>query len=265
MVTEKKSKYLNRLRNLIVNSPVMVLLIWELFVRLNFIHKGYFPPPSAIITRLFYLVFQSSEFLYTLWCSVKRLALGTLIAFPSGILLGFAIGLNQKFEKILSPLLAITYPIPKLAILPFLMIIFGIGDTSKIAIIAIGVFYYVVFNVIHGVRELAATYFDIAFIYRVPLIKKLFYVIFKGVLPDILNGCKIGLGYGLIMVIASEFIAAKNGIGFFMWNAWDQFRIIDMYASLVVLSVIGSAIFLGFDYLRDRLPWKKINHDNEAI
>lgn len=242
--------------NSIFTAPVILLIVWEMLSRFNIISSIYFPSPSDIFLRFSQLLFINTGLLSDIGFSLKRLIFGVIISVPLAVLSGMAIGLSQKISAFITPLISITYPIPKLSILPFLMIVFGIGDASKVAIISIGIFYLVLLNVIYAVKGLPRIYFDIIFIYRIPFLKRNFSVVLKGILPDILNGCKIGIGYGLVMVVASEFIAARNGIGFFMWNAWDQFRIKDLYVGLLIFSLMGIVIFFVFDWLISRLKWK---------
>ena len=237
----------------IFTAPVVIFILWELLSRFKVISDIYFPAPVIILQRLIYLLFQEPKFLSDILFSLKRLTFGVIISVPCAIALGLSIGLDKRISRFLTPLISITYPIPKLSVLPLLMIILGIGDISKIAIIAIGIFYLVLLNVIHGIQGLPAVYFYIIKIYRIPFVKRIYSIILKGILPDILHGCKVGIGYGLVMVVASEFIAAKNGIGFFMWNAWDQFRIKDVYVGLAVFSLMGLAIFTLFDWLLSKL------------
>jgi ABC-type nitrate/sulfonate/bicarbonate transport system permease component len=261
MVKRKTSASIKRLGGRIVTSPVCFLSLWEGLSRFNVVNPTYFPPPVDIFLRLIQLLLHSPGFLLDIRCSFMRLAMGVIIAVPVAIVLGVGIGLSRKIERFLNPLIAITYPIPKLCILPFLMIILGVGDASKVAIIAIGIFYLVLLSVVHGIKGLPDIYFDIAFVYHIPFAKRIFSVVLKGILPDILNGCKLGIGYGLVMVVAGEFIAAKNGVGFFMWNAWDQFRINDLYVGLFFFSLVGLGVFMLFDWFLSRLQWRSRNVD----
>jgi len=246
-----------KVSSIIISSPVFFLLFWEIMVRLTLINADYFPAPSTILNQLIRNIFLNQDFQNDLVSSLWRLIIGILIACPSATALGFFIGLNKSAAAFFNPLIALTYPIPKLAILPFLMIVFGIGNASKIAIIAIGIFYLLLINVIHGIKGLPQEYFDIMRIYRISFWQRMYAIILKGILPDIYNGCKLGIGYGLVMVVAGEFIAARNGIGFFMWNAWDQFRIVDLYVGLFVFALLGFMIFFLFDRLQAGLKWRR--------
>jgi NitT/TauT family transport system permease protein len=243
----------------LLNAPVILLVLWELLAHFELIDSRYFPAPVAILRRLIVLLWHDPKFLSDLSFSLKRLALGTVLAVPLAVAFGLIMGLNQRMSRFLSPLISVTYPIPKLSVLPLLMILLGIGDASKIAIIAIGIFYLVLLSMIHGIRRMPEVYSYIVQIYRIPFFKKVYSIVLKGVLPDILYGCKIGIGYGLVMVVAGEFFAAKNGVGFFMWNAWDQFRILDVYVGLAVFSLMGLAVFSFFDQLLSRLKWQGHN------
>jgi ABC-type nitrate/sulfonate/bicarbonate transport system permease component len=242
------------------SSIVTLLIIWEIASKNNFINSLYFPSPSEVISRLFYLIFNETAFLGDIWASTYRLIYGSIISIPPAIILGVAIGLNKYVDLFFKPLIAITYPIPKLAIFPLLLVIFGMGDASKIAMIAIGIFYLVFLNTTHGVERLSSSgYFDIVLIYRIPFWKKLFQVVIRGTLPEILDGIKIGMGYGLVMVVAGEFSASRRGVGCFMWNAWDQFRIKDLYCGLAILSLLGFMIFFVLDSIKNNLKGFKSN------
>lgn len=236
-------------------SPLCCVLGWELAVRGGLLSDTFFPPPTAIFFRLCTLLFSDRAFLQDCYWSVYRLCVGSFIAIPLGVAVGGAIGFHKKIDYILSPLVAFLYPLPKLVLLPLLMIMLGIGDAPKVAIVVIGVFFHVLLAVVHGVKGFASQYFEMVTVFKIPFWKRVTQVYLKGLFPDILNGCKVGVGYGLVMVVAGEFIAAKNGVGFFMWNAWDQFRIIDMYVGLFVFALAGLGVFVFFDSVRYGLKW----------
>jgi len=235
-------------------SIVILLSLWEIAARNNWIQAVYFPPPSKIMVRLFHLFFNEPSFLNDIYASSYRLVVGSFIGIPPAIFLSLGIYLNRYIASFFNPLIAVTYPVPKLAVFPLLLIIFGIGDASKIAIIALGIFYLVLLSTTHGLKRILSTeYADIITIYKIPFWSKLIHIMIKGTLPEILNGIKMGMGYGLVMVVAGEFTVSKNGLGFLMWNAWDQFRILDIYCGLVLLSFAGLLIFVAFDKLKGTL------------
>lgn len=253
---DKKDPLKDRIKNFLLSSSAIItlLIVWEMGARNNLINVLYLPTPSEIISRLSYLIFKEPTFLNDIWASLYRLIIGAIFSIPPAIILGVAIGLNKYIDLFFKHLIAVTYPIPKLAIFPLLLVIFGVGDASKIAIIAIGIFFLVLLSTVHGIQRLSASgYFDVVIIYKIPFWKRLFRIITRGALPEILNGIKIGLGYGLVMVVAGEFSVSRNGIGFFMWNAWDQFRVKDIYCGLIILSLSGLFIFIALDGIKNNL------------
>ncbi|MBU1998860.1 MAG: ABC transporter permease subunit, partial [Candidatus Omnitrophica bacterium] len=186
--------------------------------------------------------------------SLYRLIAGASIAIPLAVIIGMSIAMNKWCSFIFTPLIATLYPMPKLALFPLLLVIFGLGDISKIALITVGIFFWVLFYTLHGVQRLfTEDYMDIAAAFGIPLLKKVRRIVLRGALPEIINGVKTGLGHGLSMVVASEFTFSKNGIGYFIWNAWDQFRIVDMYCGLVVIGSLGIIAYYVPENIKNNL------------
>lgn len=234
-------------------SVVGAFALWEAGSRSGLLNPMFFPAPSSIARRLYELAFEEG-FWSHLRHSAARLALGALIAIPPAITLAFAAELSPIAGRVINPWIAMTYPIPKLAVFPILLTIFGIGESPKVAIIAIGVFFLVFLATAQGTRRIVESgYLDVARVYRIPGSRSLRRVIFRGALPEILGGIKAGMGYGLVMVIAGEFTMSNQGLGVMMWNAWDQFRIVDVYCGLAVLSALGLVLFFGIDLAVHRL------------
>ena len=234
-------------------SPVLVLLAWESAARNNFISPLFFPAPSAIGARLWQLLTDSPVFLGEIGSTYLRLFWGCLIAVPFAIIVALLSEFSKFLGSMLRPLVAMTYPIPKIAVFPLLLVIFGIGDESKIAVISIGVFFLVFLSTGQGIRRLrSAGYLDLAAAYRIPFFKCLVQIVLRGILPDILAGLRAGVGYGLVMAIAGEFTVGNSGLGVAIWNAWDQFRIVDVYCGLAVLSVTGLFIQSTIEWIAKR-------------
>ena len=154
-----------------------------------------------------------------------------------------------------------TYPIPKLAIMPLILLVFGLGELSKTFTIAIGVFYLVVINTMAGVLHIEKIYLDVARNFGAS--RKDFYltVAFPGALPMIFTGLKLGMGMALILVVAAEMTAAKAGVGWMIWRAYDMFAIEQMFVALMVLSMLGYLFSIGLDLVEHRvIPWKRREH-----
>lgn len=240
-------------------APVFIVVGWQVAAYAGWIDALYFPAPLDILARAVELVRSKPEFLQNIAHSSRRFLIAAAIAVPAGIILGVCMGLCFRLRQILSPLISFTYPLPKLAVMPFLMMFFGIGDLSKIILIGISIFYLVLLGVMHAVMAMPGVYFDIIKVYRIGFFNRMYFVFLKGIFPDILNSCKLGLGSGVLMVLVSEFVLASNGIGFFMWNAWDHFRIKDIYVGFFVVAFIGFGLFTCFDRLVAGIKWRRNN------
>lgn len=238
-------------------SPLTLLLLWEIAADLGFVDTRLLSSPSLIIQAFFPLLI-SGDLMYNTWVSVLRVIWGFLAGAIPGIILGMSMGLSPLVRSAVEPMIAATYPIPKLAIMPLILLIFGLGETSKIFTIAIGVFYLVVINTMAGVLNIDKIYLEVAKNFGAS--RKDFYltVALPGALPMIFAGLKLGMGMALILIVAAEMSAAKAGVGWMIWRAYDMFDIEQMFAALITLSVLGYIFSLILDWTeRLVLPWKQ--------
>ncbi|SCM79942.1 ABC-type nitrate/sulfonate/bicarbonate transport system, permease component [uncultured Sporomusa sp.] len=240
-------------------SPLTLLFIWEIAARVGFVDTRLLSSPSLILQAFFPLLI-SGDLIYNTWVSVLRVIWGFLAGAIPGILLGMSMGLSPFVRSAFEPMIAATYPIPKLAIMPLILLIFGLGETSKIFTIAIGVFYLVVINTMAGVLNIDKIYLEVAKNFGAS--RKDFYltVALPGALPMIFAGLKLGMGMALILIVAAEMSAAKAGVGWMIWRAYDMFDIEQMFVALITLSVLGYIFSLLLDWLEHLvLPWKQTN------
>jgi len=245
------------IRILSVLSPATLLLLWELLAYTHVIDVRLLSSPSLII-HSFIPLLLSGELLYNTSVSVQRVLWGFLGGSIPGILLGISMGLSPIVRSAIEPMIAATYPIPKLALMPLILLIFGLGETSKIFTIAIGVFYLVVINTMAGVLNIDKIYLDVAKNFGAN--RKNFYltVAFPGALPMIFAGLKLGMGMALILIVAAELSAAKARIGWMIWRAYDMFDIEQMFVALIMLSFLGYIFSLLLDRIESLvLPWKQ--------
>ncbi|MGI6093140.1 MAG: ABC transporter permease [Veillonellaceae bacterium] len=238
-------------------SPLTLLLIWEILAKMSIIDVRLLSSPSLIIQSFFPLLL-SGELLYNTFVSVQRVIWGFLVGAVPGVILGISMGLSPLVRSAIEPMIAATYPIPKLALMPLILLIFGLGETSKIFTIAIGVFYLVVINTMAGVLSIDKIYLDVAKNFGAS--RKNFYltIALPGALPMIFAGLKLGMGMALILIVAAELSAAKAGVGWMIWRAYDMFDIEQMFVALIMLSVLGYIFSLLLDAIENwALPWKQ--------
>ncbi len=239
-----------------VASPIALLLLWEILARLGAIDVRFFPPPSRILEQ-FGTLFQSGELWTNTSASLTRLFFGALIGGVPALVLGIVMGLYRPVRVVMEPLVAATYPVPKSAILPLILLIFGLGEASKIAMVAIGVFYPMLINAMAGVLEINRIYLDVGRNFGAGRWQVFRTIALPGALPLVMTGAKLGLGMGLILISIAEMIGAKSGLGYMIWNAWELLAVETMYVGLLVIALLGFVITMGLNELeRWIVPWR---------
>ena len=234
----------------------VALLLWEAGVRAGLISALFFPAPSTIARSLLEMM-ASGELWIDLKATLSRLGLGLCIGGGLGLLLGLLMGWSRRLRSIVDPLVAALHPIPKITILPLIMIVLGIGEASKVALIAIATFFPMLINTMAGVRQIRPIYFEVAENYGARQHHVFGQVVLPGSLPLILTGARLALNTALVLTMAAELLAAQEGLGATIWLAWETLRTEDLYAVLLVIALLGSGFNRGLQYLAWRLvPWQ---------
>ena len=153
--------------------------------------------------------------------------MGCLLGAIPGVVIGLAMGLFSPVRAILQPLVDSTFPIPKIAILPLFILIFGLGEESKYAIIAIAVVYLVLINTQAGVRNIEKIYFDVGKNYHASRLMMFVDVALPGAAPLIMAGLRLGLGVALLVIVAADFVGARSGLGYSVRTAWRVCKVED--------------------------------------
>ena len=237
-------------------SPVFLLLIWELCARAGFIDVRFFPAPSKVF-QVMYNMIQNGQLEKHVWASLQRLWWGILFGGIPALVLGIAMGMYRTLRVIVEPVIMATYPIPKSAILPLILLIFGLGEASKIVMVATGVFYPILINAMAGVLEINKIYFDVGRNFGASRWQVFRTVALPGALPLIMTGVKLGVGLGLVLIAIAEMVGAKSGLGYMIWNAWEILSVETMYVGLISIAVLGLVFTLLLNELeRMIVPWK---------
>ena len=239
-----------------IASPVLLLAAWEILVRVRLLDARFFPAPSAIAAQAGKLI-RSGELGSNTLASLTRLGLGVLVGGVPALLLGIAMGLYRPVRAALEPLVAATYPIPKSAILPLILLVFGLGEASKIVMVALGMFYPLLINSMAGVMQIERIYLDVGRNFGASRWQVFRTIALPGALPSIMAGVKLGVGMGLILIAIAEMIGADSGLGYMIWNAWQILTVETMYVGLGAIAVLGFVFNLILHELeRWFLPWK---------
>lgn len=236
-------------------SLASILLIWEACGRLGLLNPLFFPVPTLIFAA-FLEMLADGDIQKHLGITLFRVFAGFLLGTIPGIAIGLIMGASDTVRQILDPVVAALYPIPKLSIFPLLMVIFGIGELSKIMAIAIGCFFLTLINAMAGVRNINKVYFEVAKNYGASKRQLFTRVMLPASMPMIFTGIRIALGMSLIVVVGVEFISANYGIGAMIWNAWQTFEIEKLYVGIAICAILGLLLTLTVKKFEAHLiPW----------
>ncbi len=225
-------------RLLTLAGPLGLLALWEVASRAGWLNPLFFPPPSAIVGTVGALL-ASGELLGDVKVSALRVLVGFLAATLPAIALGMAMGLSRPVRLLLMPAAAVIYPIPKIAILPLVMVVLGIGEASKIAIVIISVFFLVLVNTVAGVLQINPIYFDVGRTVGAPRLELYRTVALPGALPFIMAGCRLAMGFAITVIVGAEFLGSRDGVGALIWRAYQTFNLEVMYVGLIVTALLG--------------------------
>jgi len=248
-----------------VASPVLILLVWEAAVRLGLLDQRFFPAPSAILRALATMAASGELALHTGW-TLQRVAIGFCLGAVPAVLLGLVMGLSPSLNALLRPAIAVIYPIPKVALFPLIMLIFGLGETSKWVIVAIAVFFQVFFSTLAGVVNIDRIYLDVAVNFGASRWQAYRTIALPAALPFIFTGCQLGLGMALIVVVVAEQFGTKTGLGFIIWRSWQIFEVRDMFVGLIMVALLGYCSQLAMTILeRWLIRWKPRHEARSAL
>jgi ABC-type nitrate/sulfonate/bicarbonate transport system permease component len=237
-------------RWLALGIAVGVLLLWEFCARTGLVNALFLPAPTSIGRTLVNEIWKGS-LLRHLGATLMRVFPGLIIGAVPGTLLGLAMGWSPRLRGVADPFVAALHPVPKLALLPLLMVLLGLSEAPRIAVIAIASFFPMVLSAMAGVRQISPVHFEVA----KPL-KVLTRVVLPGSLPMVLTGLRLAANVALSLTIAVEIATANTGLGALVWLSWQVLRIELLYATIVITALFGITVNVVLQWLTRRLvPW----------
>lgn len=245
----------NKSRIIPIVTLILVLLVWEVGGRIGLIPGVFFPAPTKILDSLVKLI-QNGQLLTAFVATMLRFLTGVICGSFFGAVFGLMMGWWPKLNNFLAPWIAALYPIPKIAIFPLLMILFGIGEGSKFVAILLAAFFPMLIATQAGVNQISRIYFEVAQNYGVRGKRIFTHILLPGSLPSMMAGLKMATTTGFVIAISVEVISAKAGLGVLLWFGWQTFRVSELYAVLVVISILGILMNYIIEKITLRLvPW----------
>jgi ABC-type nitrate/sulfonate/bicarbonate transport system permease component len=225
---------------------------WQLAGSMGWVNPLFLPTPVAIARAIYQLAISGALWRH-LSVSIMRIGTGWILGTIAGIAVGFAIGLSSIARGVGITFISALFPIPKIALLPLLILWLGIGEEPKIATIALGVFFSTAISVYSGVDNVPRNLIRMAQSFNVPFHAIVRRVIWPGALPSILAGFRITASVALLLVVSAEMIGAEYGIGAFVLQAGNLMQTDQLLAGVVILSLFGLAVGRLINWLETRL------------
>jgi NitT/TauT family transport system permease protein len=250
---------MKRLKAILYNKTLyagfIVLLFW--YILHWTVASSAIPSPCETILN-FIKIFPGTLSLHLL-VSLGRITAAVLLSLILGGLIGLWIGTSKKADEFITPIVYILYPLPKIAFLPILMILLGLGNTSKIVLIIIIIIFQIIIAARDGVKEIPKELFYSVRSLGLRKVEIYRHLILPAVLPKIITSLRISVGVSISILFFGENFATTYGIGYFIMNSWLMVNYVEMFSGILALSIMGLLIFKLIDILENRYcKWIKI-------
>jgi len=252
-------RYLRGLR--VIYPVVLVLFLWEVCSRVGIFDPYLIPPFSAVLATLYSELFITGDIWVHIAASVERISIGYSIAAVTGISVGIAMGRLRHVAGFFDPLISAVYPTPKLALYPVMMALIGIGDASKITLIALASFFPIVINTHAGVKNIDHFLIWNARTKGASTRQVLWTVILPGSMPFIFMGLRVALAQAFLLIVATEMIAANEGLGYIIMFSQSTLNQTLMFSGVLLIALIGfTATQLLLLVERRMFVWRRNNN-----
>lgn len=235
---ERRRPWGNRSLWVRLGSVVVVIVAWQIAAEIA--NSRLMPSFTAIVSALWGEL-QNDRFWDQVFVTLQRGFTGFLIACVAGAALGFFMARNRVVDAIVEPFLAATYPVPKIALYPFFIFIFGIGSSSKVALVALECLYPIAYNVYRGVRSTPGPMLSVAANVGAGRLRRFRQVIAPSALPSFLTGVRVALPIMLLVIVVTELIGESRGLGFLIRNFSANFQPPKAMAVVLFLGILGWA------------------------
>ncbi len=235
--------------------PFLLLFIWQIASMLGILSAKTLAAPSDVLLTAVELT-QSGELIHHVWVSLGRAIIGFLIGGSIGFILGIVNGLFRTSEMLIDTSVQMLRNIPHLALIPLVILWFGIGEEAKIFLVALGVLFPIYINTYHGIKSVDSGLIEMGRMYGLNKVSLFFNVIFPGALSSILVGIRFSLGMMWITLIVAETISSTAGIGYMAMNAREFMQMDVIILSILLYAFLGKLSDMIARFLEQRwLKW----------
>lgn len=218
--------------------PVTLLVAWEMAVRYNFLPQTLIATPTQVFSKFIAMLLDLQLFRHA-GISLFRLFSGFALGTLAGVVLGAIVGSTRLGARLFEPTALSLIPIPPIAWIPLLIILFDIGDLSKIILISIGSFCTLFIHTAYGIRATDQNLVEVADVLGKGKLTRLWRILLPSAVPGILSSMRVALALSWTLLIASEVIASSKGLGWLIWDSRNFSRPDDMIVGMVAIGILG--------------------------
>lgn len=219
---------------------LLALLGWEILARIS--PSLYFPPFSRILVNFWNVLLSRQVITEQILPSLQRMAIGYVLAVFLGVVVGGILGYWKTVFEIVEPVVEFLRAIPPPVLIPFTLLLLGLGDAGKIFVITFGSVWPILLNAIDGTRNVSETFKDTARLFGRSRTEIAVQVVVPAALPQVFAGMRTSVSVALIMIVISEMIASSNGLGYFILHAQRTFNVPEVYSGVLLLGLLGYAL-----------------------
>ena len=202
---------------------VGLVAAWETGARMGWIPTLFFPAPSLTLATLGELAVNGA-LVHNLWVTITRMSVALVMGGGAGLIVGLAMGYSPRLRNVFDPFVAALHPVPRMALLPVILLLFGLGFLAKALVVAVATFFPMAINSMAGVRQLDPQYFEVARVYGASRWRVFWRLVLPGSLPMILAGARLAMNRALGATVGLELITAYDGLGSMLFTAWQTYR-----------------------------------------
>jgi sulfonate transport system permease protein len=218
--------------------PLLLLALWQTASLAGALPERFLPAPTTVLQTALRLT-ASGELPRHLLTSLQRVAIGFAIGGGLGLMLGCLVGLSKLGDSLLDSSLQMLRTVPHLALIPFAILWFGVGETPKIFLVALGSLFPLYLNTVHGIRSVDPRLREMGAVYGLSTRESIAQIVVPGALPGILVGVRFGLGVAWLSLVVGETIAASSGLGYMAMDAREFARTDVVLLAVVIYALIG--------------------------
>lgn len=222
-----------------ISIPILLLVAWEVCSKVGVLDERFFPAPSDFWSTAVTL-YSHGTMEHYIWLSSRRVLEGFFMGSTAGLVLGVAVGSSRTARAAFEPVIYGLWTIPKLALLPLLLLFFGLGELPVVLLIAIECMFLVLIPTITAIVHVPLPYKEAAASFEASRWQMLRYVTIPAALPQMFVALRLSAGASVLVMVAAEFVDGKDGVGYMIFNSWQLFATKQMYVGIITVALLGT-------------------------